>query len=85
MTRDNRKSWRAESRMAAATLSANQQQSLISAGMTAPIQHTHIHKLYCQVKPFCISSLRGEMGQYSIWEIENLSGYMKTSNKHGKR
>ncbi len=39
MTRDNRKSWRAESRMAAAALSTNQQQSLISAGMTAPI-HT---------------------------------------------
>lgn len=91
MTRDNRKSWRAESRMAAAARSANQQQSLISAGMTASIHtaahspHTHTHTVYCQVKSFCISSLTGKIGQSSIRETEALSGYMKTTNKHSKR
>jgi len=55
MTRDNRKSWRAESRMATAARSANQQQSLISAGMTALIHtaaHSHTHTHTC---PFSAS------------------------------
>lgn len=77
MTRDNRKSWRAESRTATAALSANQQQSLISAGMTAP-SHTRTSI----AKPNLAYPVY-KMGQSNhSGDRKTLSGYMKTANKN---
>lgn len=68
MTRDNRK---AQSGMATAALSANQQQALISADMTAPIQaacqlHKHTHTLIS-----------------SILDKENTSGHLIQNRTEG--
>lgn len=84
MTRDNRKSWRAESRTATAALSANQQQSLISAGMTAPFpSHTlnaHTPLLPRQIFLHIQSKRRNGAIQH-LGELD----YKKTANKHDKR
>lgn len=61
MTRDNRK---AQSGMATAALSANQQQALISADMTAPIQAA------CQVRTYVCAHTQ------SLLDKENTSGHL---------